>query len=78
MTSELVGGAADVCPVRHCWVADPVDVADAAGAKRPGMLAEWRQVPAGWEGRVLYAARLRTGSWALVEEWLPAALLTPM
>ncbi len=66
---------AEACPSRHCWVADAVD---AVGTKRPGLLVEWRQVQAGWEGRVVYAAQLRAGSWLLVEEWLPAALLTPM
>jgi hypothetical protein len=25
----------------------------------------------------VYAAQLRAGVWALVEEWLPATLLTP-
>lgn len=65
----------EVCPARHCWVADAVD---AQGVKRPGLLVEWRQVSAGWEGRVAYAAQLRAGSWLLVEEWVPAALLTPL
>ncbi len=66
---------AAVCPSRHCWVSD---AADGQGVKRPGLLVEWRQVDVGWEGRVVYAAQLRPGSWTLVEEWLPAALLTPM
>ncbi|MBU1801187.1 hypothetical protein [Nocardioides sp.] len=68
-------GVAESCPARHCWVADAVD---GHGVKRPGLLVEWRQVPEGWEGRVVYAARVRQSSWLLVEEWLPAALLTPM
>ena len=38
---------------------------------------EWREGPAGWEGRVVYVAQLRPGRWALVEEWLPSAQLTP-
>lgn len=63
------------CPARHCWVSD---AADGHGVKRPGLLVEWRQVAAGWEGRVVYAAELRPATWTLVEEWLPAALLTPM
>jgi hypothetical protein len=63
----------DACPARHCWVADAVD---RYGVKRPGLLAEWRQGPDGWEGRVVYAAQLRPGEWQLVEEWLPADLLT--
>lgn len=62
-------------PMRHCWVADPVD---RAGARRPGLLLEWRPADTGWEGRVVYAAQLRTGAWAAVEEWLPAAVLTPL
>jgi hypothetical protein len=66
----------DACPVRHCWVGD---AADGRGTKRPGLLVEWRRGPqdGGWQGRVVYAAQLRAGEWALVEEWLPAALLAP-
>ena len=67
--------ASEVCPARHCLVADAVD---GHGVKRPGLLVEWRQVRAGWEGRVVYAAQLRPDTWMLVEEWLPAALLTPL
>jgi hypothetical protein len=62
------------CPARHCWVAGAVDD---TGVKRPGLLVEWRQSRSGWEGRVLYAARLRPDTWVLVEEWLPASLLAP-
>jgi hypothetical protein len=63
------------CPARHCWVAN---AADGAATKRPGLLIEWRRTPTGdgWEGLVVYAAQLRSGSWALVEEWLDATLLT--
>jgi hypothetical protein len=72
---EPVGGD---CPARHCWVSGAVD---AEGVKRPGLLLEWRQVGGRWEGRVTYAARLRpleaNGGWLVVEEWLPAELLTP-
>jgi hypothetical protein len=67
------------CPARHCWVAGAVD---AEGVKRPGLLLEWRQVHGRWEGRVTYVARLRpfeaNGGWLVVEEWLPAELLTPL
>ena len=67
------------CPARHCWVSGAVD---AEGVKRPGLLFEWRQVAGRWEGRVTYAARLRpleaNGGWLVVEEWLPAELLTPL
>ena len=68
------GPALPACPARHCWVGD---AADGHGVKRPGLLVEWRQSGAGWEGRVVYAANLRPGEWSLVEEWLPAQLLTP-
>jgi hypothetical protein len=70
----LSSAAGEECPARHCWVADP---ADASGVKRPGLLVEWRAAEGGWEGRVVYAAQLRSGLWALVEEWLPAILLAP-
>ena len=74
--------AEEPCPARHCWVAD---AADGDGVRRPGLLVEWRQTTLagsgqGWEGRVIYAARLRDdvhAPWATVEEWVPAALLTP-
>ena len=63
------------CPARHCWVLDPVD---ASGTKRAGLLLEWRRdASAGWEGRVVYVALLRTEGWVSVEDWLPAAWLAP-
>ena len=62
------------CPVKHCWVTVPVD----GGAPRPGLLLEWRKDVGGrWEGRVVYAAELRPGRWATVEEWVGAGLLDP-
>jgi hypothetical protein len=73
--SERVRTGEPPCPARHCWVAD---AADRYGVKRPGLLAEWRQRDGAWEGRVVYAVRLRPDSWQLVEEWLPASLLTPL
>jgi hypothetical protein len=64
---------AGACPARHCWVSAPVD----GNRPRPGLLLEWRKVERGrWEGRVVYAAQLRAGRWATVEEWVPAELLT--
>ena len=66
---------ANPCPARHCWVAE---AADGLGVKRPGLLVEWRQGSGGWEGRVVYAAAVRPDTWSLVEEWLPAASLTPL
>lgn len=71
LPTRLAGGT---CPARHCWVSDAVD---RHGEKRPGLLVEWRQGVTSWEGRVVYAARLRPDGWLLVEEWVPAALLTP-
>jgi hypothetical protein len=75
---EQTGGA---CPARHCWVAGGIDggidALSTAGVTRPGLLVEWRAGESGWEGRVVYAAQLRAGVWVLVEEWLPATLLTP-
>lgn len=71
---QLTAGLHDGCPARHCWVSGGVDD---VGVKRPGLLVEWRVAATGWEGRVVYAAELRAGQWALVEEWLSAALLTP-
>jgi len=69
-----LGRSREDCPARHCWVSD---AADGRGVKRPGLLVEWRLVGAAWEGRVVYAAALRPDGWAVVEEWLPAELLTP-
>jgi hypothetical protein len=74
MSRRVRIGADDDCPAKHCWVSGG---ADDRGIKRPGLLVEWRAVATGWEGRVVYAAQLRSGDWALVEEWLPASLLTP-
>jgi hypothetical protein len=70
---RLSSGPFEDCPARHCWVAGAVDD---AGVKRPGLLVEWRTTETGWQGRVVYVAQLRAGVWALVEEWLPASLLT--
>jgi hypothetical protein len=63
------------CPMRHVWVADP---ADRSGAKRPGLLVMWRRTERapGWEALVLYGAELRSGEWAIVQEWVGEALLT--
>jgi hypothetical protein len=69
-TSAAGSGRAD-CPARHCWVTAPAD----GGGPRPGLLLEWRRGAQGWEGRVAYAAELRPGRWAAVEEWLPAEVV---
>lgn len=70
-TAGLDATAGENCPARHCWVAVPVDGISA----RPGLL-EWRKVEHRWEGRVVYAAEIRAGRWASVEEWIPAELLS--
>ena len=70
--SPAVAPAPPECPVKHCWVTGPVD----GGRPRPGLLMEWRRTgTGGWEGRVVYAAELRPGRWAAVEEWVAADLL---
>ena len=55
--------------VRHWWVEDEQ-------GRFPALLLEWRQVASGWQGRVVRPA-LEDGAWLVVEEWLPAAGLTP-
>ncbi len=65
----------DDSPGRHCWVLVP---ADGSGRRRPGLLVEWRRSDDGsWSGRVVYVVRLRTGSWALLDEWLPQSDIAP-
>ena len=54
------------------------DAVDGDGEKRPGLLLEWRQRDRRWEGLVVYAARIRPHGWGLVQEWIPAELLTPV
>lgn len=71
---EGSGAAPQDGPARHCWVSGAVDD---DGVKRPGLLVEWRETGRGWEGRVVYVARLRPDGWVVVEEWLPAELLAP-
>ena len=69
---QSVSAAGPEHPGRHCWVNLPVD----GSQPRPGLLMEWRRAGRLWEGRVVYAAQLRPGRWATVEEWVPAELLT--
>lgn len=59
-------------PGRHCWVLDP---ADGAGAKRAGLLLEWRQGATGWEGQVAYLCRPPGRGWLITLEWLPERVL---
>jgi hypothetical protein len=75
MAERVARSSADLdeCPARHCWVVDSLD-----GVKRAALLLEWRRsaVGDGWEGRVVYVAKLRAGEeWTVVQEWVPAACL---
>ncbi len=75
MAERVARSAANLgeCPGRHCWVVDSID-----GAKRAGLLLEWRReaVSGQWQGRVVYLAKLRASEeWAVVQEWVPAACL---
>ncbi len=75
LAERSAGRSTTPCPVRHVWVSDP---ADHSGTRRPGLLTEWRSTGSGgWEGLVAYGAQLRPGQWSLVQEWVPAALLSP-
>jgi hypothetical protein len=56
-------------PVKPCWVTD-------RHGHNPGLLLEWRQVAAGWQGRVVRPV-LDGSGWVVVEEWLPAEVLAP-
>ncbi len=54
--------------LRHCWVDGPC-------GRQPGLLLTWRQGPGGWQGRVVHPVE-ETAGWVVVEEWLPATLLS--
>jgi hypothetical protein len=54
--------------LRHCWVTDE-------NGRLPALLLEWRQTVAGWQGRVVRPV-LEQGCWVVVEEWLPAGMLS--
>jgi hypothetical protein len=62
------GQEASALPIKHCWVLDGSD-------RLPALLLEWRQVEGTWRGRVVRPVRDDTG-WVVVEEWLPAELLS--
>ena len=55
--------------LKHCWVVDE-------HGRLPGLLLEWRQTAAGWQGRTVRPV-LEDGEWLVVEEWLPATSLHP-
>jgi len=56
--------------IKHCWVTDQ-------HGHLPALLLEWRATEAGFQGRVVRAVVEPDGCWVVVEEWLPAALLSP-
>jgi hypothetical protein len=60
------------CPGRHCWVLDP---ADGTGARRAGLLLEWRQRAGAWEGQVAYLCHRPGRGWLVTVEWLPSSVL---
>ena len=67
-STESTGSTGSTAPpVRPCWVTD-------RHGRLPGLLLEWRQRPDGWHGRVVHLVEDERG-WAVVEEWLPAAML---
>ena len=56
--------------LRHSWV--HVD----EHGRVPALLLEWRETPAGWEGRVVRPVLdLEDERWRTREEWLPAEQL---
>lgn len=54
-------------PVKRCLVLD-------ADGAQPGLLLDWRQTSAGWQGRVARPVR-KASSWAVVVEWVAAERL---
>jgi hypothetical protein len=67
----------DTFPGRHCWVIESREPSRAT-VKRPGLLVEWRRAAGGgWQGRVVYLTELGAGRWAIVEEWVAQARLSP-
>ena len=69
-TPQHVPAPAPVEPVvRHCWVVTE-------HGRQPGLLLEWRQTAAGWQGRVVRPV-LQAAGWALAEDWISAEMLRP-
>ena len=54
-------------PVKPCWVTD-------RHGRLPGLLLQWKPTSEGYLGRVVRPVLDQEG-WAVVEEWLPAAML---
>jgi hypothetical protein len=60
-----------VARVKHCWVLGEA-------GRLPGLLLQWRQTAAGFQGRVVHPVDDPEEGWMVVEEWLPAARLQPV
>ena len=73
---QLPAGDRDGTEGRHCWVHIPADPRGTGPERLPGLLVEWRQRRAAWEGRVAYTVAGPHGP-TLVEAWLPAERLEP-
>ena len=56
---------------QHCWVAGSED----APGPHPGLLLAWEQRDGEWFGHVVYWIEAHK---VLVQQWLPANLLTPV
>jgi len=55
---------------RHCWVTGP----EASRGPHPGLIVEWSRRNDGWWAFVTYVIEADA---AVVQQWLPAKLLTP-
>ena len=55
--------------LKHCWVTDQ-------HGHLPGLLLEWRRTESGYQGRVVRPVIDEDLGWIVVEEWLPAELLS--
>lgn len=70
--AESAGGPVVHGDRRHCWVIE----APGTPGRWPGLLVEWRQLRAGWEGRVIYVVPEPEGEGVRVlERWLAAGYL---
>lgn len=72
MTDRLAQTRRDDTPaeaphIQHCWV-------NGAHGRVAGLLLEWRQTSAGWQGRVVRPT-LSEGEWVIVEDWVDRGLL---
>ncbi len=61
--SALAGKARSPTGACHCWVSE-------AGARRPGLLLEWRKLDGRWQGLVAYLRVDERGEYALLQSWL--------